>query len=109
MARRRCHPLEDLFGEIPVSLDELLAWMLAVPGIPPTSPRFAYYVRHYHVIAKIQGAKREGTFEAAVRSERAPAPGRLASLLELSQATALRPPAHSEFHRAPWPRRLQTT
>ncbi len=44
MARHRGPPY-DLFGEIPVSLDELLAWMLAVPGIPPTSPREPIYKR----------------------------------------------------------------
>lgn len=54
---RRSGPPYDLFGEIPVSLDELLAWMLSVPRIPPNSPRFGYYVRGYDVIGKIRAAK----------------------------------------------------
>lgn len=56
----------DLFGEIPVSVDDVRAWMRAVPGLAPESPRFAHYVRTYHVIEKIQAAKRAGTFEQAL-------------------------------------------
>lgn len=56
----------DLFGEIPVTLTDVLAWMLAVPRIPPTTRRFAWYVRNYHVIGKIQAAKEDGSFYAIV-------------------------------------------
>lgn len=55
--------MRDLFGEVPVTLDEVLLWMLAVSGLPPTSPRFAYYVRGWNVVEKIQRAKAEGRFE----------------------------------------------
>jgi hypothetical protein len=79
----------DLFGEIPVTLEELLAWMLAVPGIPPTDARrFAYYVRHWNVIEKIQAAKADGTFEDAISANRTPAawPSRLAATIEVAEA-----------------------
>lgn len=78
----------DLFGEIPVTLDELLAWMLAVPGLAPTSPRFAWYVRGWNVIDKIRAAKEAGTFDAIV-SEPPPAPPyRLAAAIDAAQAQA---------------------
>lgn len=72
----------DLFGEIPVTLDELLAWMLAVPRLPPTSPRFAWYVRGWNVIDKIRAAKESGTFEAIVNAPPAPPPYRLAAAID---------------------------
>jgi len=73
----------DLFGEIPVTLEELLAWMLAVPGIAPTSARFGPYVRGYDVVEKIRAAKRSGTLEAilAARDTPAAAPYRLGAAL----------------------------
>lgn len=58
--------MPDLFGDIVVTLDDVLSWMLAVPGIPPTSPRFAYYARFYNVIEKIKAAKAAGTFDRIV-------------------------------------------
>lgn len=78
--------MRDLFGEIPVTLDELLAWMLAVPGIAPSSPRFWYYVRYYNVIGKIRAAKAAGELEAILAAPDAPAPYRLAAAVDLAQA-----------------------
>ena len=75
------HMVPDLFGEIPVSLADVLAWMITVPGIPPTSARFGYYVRHYQVIAKIRAAKRSGTFDAVLNADDRPAPFRLAAAI----------------------------
>ena len=72
---------EDLFGEIPVTLGELLAWMLAVPGIPPSSSRFGHYVRGYQVIEKIRAAKRVGTFHQVIEAADRPAPYRLAAAI----------------------------
>lgn len=62
--------MRDLFGEIPVLLDDVLAWMLAVPRIPPGSPHFAAYVRDYNVPDKIRAAKLAGEFEAIIRQAR---------------------------------------
>jgi hypothetical protein len=56
----------DLFGEVPVSLDDVLLWMLAVPRLSPDSPRFATYVRDYQVLDKIRAAKLSGTFDITV-------------------------------------------
>lgn len=65
----------DLFGEVPVSLDDVLLWMLAVPRLAPTSPRFPAYVRDYRVPEKIRAAKLAGTFEATVAIVLSPTPG----------------------------------
>lgn len=87
----------DLFGEIPVTLDELLAWMLAVPGIAPDSPRFGYYVRGYDVIGKIRQAKASGTFEAAIAAPSA-GPARLAAALSAASFRFSGPvPARSPY------------
>ncbi len=80
----------DLFGEIPVHLDEVLAWMLAVPGISPDSARFGPYVRDYNVPEKIRQAKASGTFEAAIAAPR-PLPARLASYATRSQFSTASP------------------
>ena len=72
----------DLFGEIPVTLDDVLAWMLAVPGIPPDSRRFGHYIRGYDVIGKIRAAKAAGTFEQLLSSEPTPSALRLAAALD---------------------------
>lgn len=80
----------DLFGEVPVSLGDVLAWMLAVPGIAPDSPRFAYYLRTYDVIGKIQAAKLAGTFEEITGAPPAPPPYRLAAAVDVAEAQARR-------------------
>lgn len=80
----------DLFGEVPVTLDDVLAWMLAVPEIPPTSPRFGPYVRTYRVLEKIQAAKLAGTFEAIVAAEPRPPPFRLAATIDAANAARRR-------------------
>ena len=72
----------DLFGEIPVLIDELLIFMLAVPGIAPDSPRFWRYVTGYHVIEKIQRAKAADSFDELVTEPARAVPFRLAHVLE---------------------------
>lgn len=54
----------DLFGEIPVTEDDLIAWVSAV------SPRWLHpersyhgYVRAWNVADKVRAAKLAGTFE----------------------------------------------
>lgn len=83
-------PVHDLFGEIPVTLDELLAWMLAVPGIPPSSPRFWHYVRGWNVIEKIRAAKLSGSLERILAPEApcGPEPWRLAAALSAARVRA---------------------
>lgn len=77
--------MRDLFGEVPVSLDELLAWMLAVPGIPPSSPRFVYYLRFWDVIDKVRQAKIAGTFDELTRPRAIAPPYRLAAAIDAAE------------------------
>lgn len=56
-------PVRDLFGQIPVTHQDVAAWLIAVPRIDPSSPRAAAYVRAYSVPEKIARAKENGTFE----------------------------------------------
>lgn len=53
----------DLFGEIPVTLDEVYAWCDRVAS--HLSPeRRDWYISNWNVVGKIQQAKREGTYTA---------------------------------------------
>lgn len=58
--RRKPHPAEDLFGEIPVTWDDVWHWVETVPGIPRTSWRASWYIRCWNVPDKIREAKRAG-------------------------------------------------
>ena len=84
------HP-RDLFGEVPVTVDDLYLWCAVV------APRIAarnldYYVKYWDVAGKIRAAKRNGRFdeleaelaEIKCRTERTLAPQhRLSHLYEL--------------------------
>ncbi len=63
---RRCSP--DLFGEIPVTVPDCIAWVEAVaPRIAGLrADRLARYIIDYAVPEKIARAKAAGTFEAIV-------------------------------------------
>lgn len=52
----------DLFGDVPVTEDDVRLWLLAVPRIDPDSPRAAVYARCWNVAAKIRAAKLAGWF-----------------------------------------------
>lgn len=58
----------DLFDSVPVTRADVYAWLLALPGLDPQSPRAAEYVRTFDVVGKIMLAKLAGTFDAAVES-----------------------------------------
>lgn len=60
--------------------------MLAVPGIPPSSPRFGYYVRGWNVIDKIRAAKAAGTFEEYIGEAPAPPPYRLGAAIDAAES-----------------------
>lgn len=47
----------DLFGDIPVTQNEIIAWCESVVHLSPTSPRFNYYVKNWDVAYKIRQAK----------------------------------------------------
>lgn len=55
-------PLYDLFGEIPVTLEEIEIWIDVVPGWPRTTSaaRRANYAQNWNVPEKIRQAKRAG-------------------------------------------------
>lgn len=82
------NPALDLFGQVPVSVDEVLLWCETVAGIPPDSPRLAHYVRAWRVVEKIRAAKLAGTFAATVQKKKADesAPSRLLAILSAACA-----------------------
>lgn len=58
----------DLFGEIPVTHDDIYAWVNAVAPrwiYPPRS--FNNYVRMWDVVGKIKAAKLRGTFDDIIK------------------------------------------
>ncbi len=54
--------MRDLFGEIPVTWDEVWLWIEKVALIPRDSPRAEYYARTWNVPEKVRQAKQSGTF-----------------------------------------------
>lgn len=54
----------DLFGEIPVLLEEIEIWIDVVPGWPRTlSSRRRYYAQAWNVADKIRAAKASGFWQ----------------------------------------------
>lgn len=96
----------DLFGEMPVSREDVYAWLIAVVDMDPASKRAFRYVRDYGVLNRIIRAKIDGTFDELV----APAKhsGRL---IEMASAAAVDLPSNhlglGDFGRAV-PQRLGT-
>lgn len=60
-------PAQDLFGEVPITVPELRAWLLEVPGIDPDSPRAQHYLRAYNVTEKIARIKLEAASNGSGR------------------------------------------
>ena len=73
-------PARDLFGQVPITLQDVRAWLIAVPRIDPDSPRAARYFTSYNVTQKIAAAKIAGTFEQAVHNREQPAGALVAAL-----------------------------
>jgi len=67
--------ITDLFGEIPVTHQDVDAWLISVPGIQPGTKRAAHYIEAWSVVEKIRQAKRTGTFDALTAKAEAPSPG----------------------------------
>lgn len=68
MKRRRPFPVprvKDLFGQVPVTCPEVVAWVRDTAGIEPESPRFKWYVRGWNVVDKIRRAKLAGEIPPA--------------------------------------------
>lgn len=69
----------DLFGEVPVTEDEIFDWVAAVAPRWLTPQRaFEGYVRSYNVAAKIRAAKLDGTFHQIIENRSHPWHARLA-------------------------------
>ncbi len=47
----------DLFGDIPVTKNEVIQWVEIIAQLPRTSPRFDWYVKNWCVVDKIRTAK----------------------------------------------------
>jgi predicted DNA-binding transcriptional regulator AlpA len=60
----------DLFGEVPITRQDVYAWLLAVVNLDPSSDRAFDYVRTYGVLNKIMRAKLDGTFDDLVAPAR---------------------------------------
>ncbi|EMN5130700.1 hypothetical protein RVV79_003827 [Burkholderia contaminans] len=57
----------DLFGQIPVTFDDLETWVRAVaPAYASSERSIQHYIRHWHVADKVAAAKRAGTFDATI-------------------------------------------
>lgn len=54
--------MRDLFGEVPVSIDDVLRW-LEIVNFHCAPFRVAYYVLNWNVVDKIRAAKLDGTWE----------------------------------------------
>lgn len=81
-----CSPaVRDLFGQVPVTMDDVIAWCECVAGIPADSPRLELYVRTYDVPGKVARAKLAGTFEELTTPAPIAAPGRLLAALAVRQ------------------------
>lgn len=52
----------DLFGEVPVTVEDVRTWLRLVPRLDPDSPRAAMYCRSWSVPRKIAAAKMDGSF-----------------------------------------------
>lgn len=61
----------DLFGQVAVSYEDLELWVSALaPGFAGNDQRMAYYIKHWDVAAKVERAKRAGTFDAIIENAR---------------------------------------
>lgn len=69
----------DLFGEIPVTHDEVYMWVAAVaPRWLQPESAYQRYVRSWDVPAKIRAAKAAGTFHQTIEKPGTPWHARLA-------------------------------
>ena len=74
----------DLFGEVPVTREDVYAWLIAVAEMDPASYRAFGYVKSFCVLDKIVRAKIDGTFDDIV----APVIG-TGRMLELANSAAV--------------------
>lgn len=56
-------PALDLFGEVPVTEEDIYDWVASVAPLHLSERSFLNYVRGYAVADKVRAAKLQGTFE----------------------------------------------
>jgi hypothetical protein len=62
----------DLFGQVPVTQDEVRDWVEAIaPAYCSSERAFLLYVRCWNVPEKVAQAKLSGTFDATIENARA--------------------------------------
>jgi hypothetical protein len=54
--------VRDLFGDVPVTWDEIYLWIEIVARIERDSWRAPYYIEYWNVAEKIKAAKLKGEF-----------------------------------------------
>lgn len=52
----------DLFGEVPVTDDDIAAWCAHVQFYSPVEWRREWYIKNWNVADKVRRAKLDGTF-----------------------------------------------
>lgn len=57
---------QDLFNEVPVTWEEVRAWVRAVPKLDPDTAFAEYYIKAWNVPDKIRRAKMNGTYDELV-------------------------------------------
>ncbi|WP_229291485.1 hypothetical protein [Burkholderia pseudomallei] len=61
----------DLFGDIVVTHDDIVAWVSAIaPAYMSSERSFRHYVRNWRVVEKIKTAKAAGTFDSSIATGR---------------------------------------
>lgn len=77
----------DLFGQIPISREELTLWVIAVaPHYARSRRSLDHYIRHWDVATKVARAKADGSYAAISAAARAEI-ARTAQLLEQAKLT----------------------
>ena len=59
-------PVHDLFGEVPVTLAEVRAWVESSSPMNLAERGYDAYVRRYDVAGKVRAAKLRGDFDQAI-------------------------------------------
>ncbi|RFP36162.1 hypothetical protein [Duganella sp. BJB476] len=71
-------PAVDLFGEVPVTDDDLYDWVASVSPVHTNERGYALYVQRYDVAGKVRAAKLARTFDAITARRPPPYHARLA-------------------------------
>ena len=66
MKKTPINPALDLFGEVPVTFEEVELWVDVVARLPRSSPRREYYKQHWDATGKVKAAKLAGTFDSTI-------------------------------------------